>query len=391
MRKRFVLCFAPFMVWAAATADAAGGSCVAPGQWLDPAAGAGLADEDLIAAMAKRPIVLLGEVHDNAEHHRWQLHTIAALHGRNRNMVLAFEAFPRGAQPALDRWIRGASDRRRFLADSRWNEVWRFDADLYMPLFHFARMHRIPMVGMNVEPALVARVGRQGWGAIPETERQGVTNPAPAAAAYVERLSTVFNAHKTRPPDTPVATDDPEFRRFVEAQQTWDRAMAQALAGVRQAGGRPLVVGIVGSGHIAYGHGIPRQLSDLGIAGAAVLLPWDESRSCDDLAPPGEAAVADAVFGIAAKSGKPRRPLLGVFIEDTDGGVRIRRVMKESVAEKAGLRKDDVVLSAAGVTTARMADLIAVVRRQAPGTWLPITARRGGETVHIVAKFPPER
>ena len=35
-------------------------------------------------------------------------------------------------------------------------------------------------------------------------------------------------------------------------------------------------------------------------------------------------------------------------------------------------------------------DLIGVVQRQSPGTWLPLVLKRDGKTVETVAKFPPQ-
>ncbi len=43
------------------------------------------------------------------------------------------------------------------------------------------------------------------------------------------------------------------------------------------------------------------------------------------------------------------------------------------------------------MAVSKTSDLIAIVRRQAPGTWLPLRVRRGAETVDIVARFPPKR
>ena len=357
---------------AAAAPGVAADACINPGQWRQPGNGKVIAVDDLMAAMARRPIVLLGEVHDRATHHDWQLHTIAALHGRNPNMVLAFEAFPRSVQDALDRWTQGLTDRNQFLEESRWHEVWRFDPVLYMPLFEFARLHRVPMRAMNTERSLVSRVGRVGWSAVPAESRLGIGDPAPASAAYRKYLKDVFDQHRRQAGAS--AAEDPAdaFDRFVDAQLIWDRAMAEALATARREGGDPLVVGIVGSGHLEYGHGIPHQLADLGVSDAAVLMPWETTRSCADLKTP-EGAIADVVFGIAAEkdAAVPWRPLLGVLIEDGEGGVRITRVIEHSVAAAAGLKAGDVVLDAAGAPTVRVADLIRIVRRQAPGTWLP--------------------
>ena len=131
----------------------------------------------LLAELATRPVVLLGESHDNAEHHRWQLHTIAALHALQPNLVLGFEMFPRRVQKALDEWVAGELSEEEFLKRSEWNRVWGFDARLYMPIFDFARMHRVPMIALNVDRDLVARVGERGWAGIPEPRARGRERP----------------------------------------------------------------------------------------------------------------------------------------------------------------------------------------------------------------------
>ena len=312
-------------------------------------------------------------------------------------MVLGFESFPRNTQPVLDRWIRGELGEAEFLKLSRWNEVWAYDAEFYLPLFHFARMHRIPMVALNVEKSLITKVRRDGWPAVPETEREGVTTPVPAGQAYLESLAETYGDHSksdSGDPDSPPQTgipDTPEFRGFVQAQITWDRAMAQKLAQARLGGGSPLVVGIVGRGHLTYGYGITHQLAGLGIEDAAILLPLPVDQPCGDLKSKEGVAVADAVFGVGPPPApaRPPRLTLGVFIEAGDGGVRVTRVVEGSVAEETGLIKDDTILSAAGVEVALPGQLVNIIRLQAPGTWLPLKIRRGEQTISLTARFPP--
>lgn len=41
---------------------------------------------------------------------------------------------------------------------------------------------------------------------------------------------------------------------------------------------KPVVIGIIGCGHLEYGQGTPYQLSDLGISDTAVLLTSDEEQ-----------------------------------------------------------------------------------------------------------------
>ncbi len=365
-----------------------GKECVAFGRWMAPASGTLLAYGDVLADMAARPVVLLGESHSSMEDHRWQLQTLAALHAGNPNMVVGFESFPRRVQPVLDQWVRGELDERNFLEKTEWYDVWRYDAGLYMPLFHFVRLNRIPMIALNVGHDLVRKVRREGWANIPSGKRAGLGDPAPASEGYRKSLREILESHRDK---MGAAVGDEGFQRFVEAQLTWDRAMAEKLAEARTAGGEPLVVGIVGRGHAEYGFGIPHQLSDLGISGTAVLLPWEADRACSELESHGM-PVADAVFGTVAEPPKelvPPKPRLGVMIDDSAKEIRVRRVLDNSVAEETGLAEGDVIVKAAGVPVRRNQDLVAIIRRQAPGTWLPLVVRRDDDNHDLIAKFPP--
>ena len=93
------------------------------GQWLDPASGAEIAPRKLFDRLANKSIVLLGEVHDNRAHHRWQHYLLAALHSRNANMMVGLEMLPRRVQATLDDWSQGKLDEAGFLEQSEWNEL----------------------------------------------------------------------------------------------------------------------------------------------------------------------------------------------------------------------------------------------------------------------------
>src|SRR3569623_721063 len=137
------------------------------------------------------------------------------------------------------------------------------------------------------------------------------------------------------------------FQRFVDGQQLGERAMAEGLAGVAKREHAPLVVGVMGTGHIAHNFGVPHQLKALGISDASVLIPWDDQIGCDDLVP----GFADAVFGLdagaaaASEGGKPR---LGVYLEPAPGGGKVVKVVEHSVAEGSGLKEGDYIVELAG-------------------------------------------
>ena len=365
-------------------------------QWLDPASGDVLEVEQVFERLARTRIVLLGESHTTVAHHRWQLYMLSALHSRHANLIVGFEMLPRRVQSSLDGWSAGKLTEEEFLEQSEWQKVWGYDADLYLPLLHFARLNRLPTVALNIDRKLVSQVSQQGWQALDEAQRNGLSDPAPASDAYRDSLAELY-AYKQILSDASEGDDSDEpdmdeilssdaFSNFVDAQLTWDRAMAEALAAAHRRDPKSIVVGIVGRGHLEYGYGIPHQLADMGIDDVDVLLPLDSTATCDPL----PADLASAVFVVDAESETPvpPRPRLGIIIEGSDAGVRVSQVVEGSVAAQCGLVEGDLIEAAAGFKTTTNASLIEIIQRQAPGTWLPLTVKRGDESLELLAKFP---
>ena len=387
----------------AADADTA---CLEPGRWttigtkgVQP--GADIAS--LLRTMAQREVVLLGEQHDDADHHRWQVQVLAALHAQRPDMVIGFEMFPRRVQPVLERWIAGELSESEFLRQVDWDKVWSMPAELYLPLFHFARINRIPMIALNIDQKLSRALARGGWDAVPEGEREGVSRAVEPLPAYVDFLFDIHREHAQMRAgkDKEVAREDVAFRNFVDSQLGWDRAMAEALAsaarpqrvsapGAASDAPAPLVVGIMGSGHVRFGYGVAHQLKSLGVDNPGLLLPLAATAPCTDVV----AGLADAVFAVPEAVRAPLPPpRLGVSLEEHRDGVRIVEVSAGSLAAHTGLRAGDVIVEAAGATLRRSATLVALVRAQPPGTWLPLTLKRENEseTIERVVRFPLAR
>ncbi|WGI25676.1 ChaN family lipoprotein [Halomonas alkaliantarctica] len=241
-------------------------ACPSPGQWWQEEQP--LASSDLLPTVAQQQVVLLGEQHDEIAHHRWQLHTLAGLHALRDDLVIGLEMLPRSAQPTLDAWLAGELDTDAMLEQTQWDEAWGFDSALYMPILEFARMANIPLVALNIAPDLRQRLVNDGWEHVPADERHAMQPPQPASVSYRSRLTEVFNQH--------AMGDDPEaLERFIQAQLTWDTAMAQRLAEATQGGA--LAVGLIGLGHVTYNEGIAYQLKAFGVNDTVSLLPWEMS------------------------------------------------------------------------------------------------------------------
>jgi uncharacterized iron-regulated protein len=357
------------------------GACMTAGQWSAPASPRPRPlSPDMVAATSRDArFVLLGEYHDQADHHRWQLHTLGMLLAERGKLVIGMEMLPRRAQPVLDRWVAGELTEAELLRETQWNRVWGYDAELYLPILHFARLHRVSLVALNVDRSLTREVGAKGWAAIGGELREGVSDPAPPAAEYRALLRRLFEEH----PSAGNSRASEAFDRFMEAQLLWDRAFAEALfaASVRQP--EALVVGIIGSGHLQGGYGVSHQLRALGARAVKVWLPVDASATCNEIEP----GMADALFAVES-SRAPATPRLGVLLDDDRDGPRVREVVAGSVAERAGVQPGDRLVAAAGLRLASAADLISTVKKQPPGTWLPLKVERSGQELDLVAKFP---
>jgi len=377
-------------------------------------------NKDILHSLSKTKVVLLGEDHDNPEHHRWQLHTIAELYALEPNMVLGFEAFPRSTQKVLDQFVAGELSEKEFLDAVNWEKIWRFNKDFYVPMFHFARMNKIPMYALNVDRSLVSTVSQKGWENIPEDEREGISDPAEASADYLEMLAGVFSQHMPKHAHKQTAetkshdekkTDsnhkaedsfqlsedeikeilfNPSFRRFAQGQQLWDRAMAEVFYKAVEKDKKPLIVGVLGAGHIMGGFGVPHQLKAMGVKNVKTLMAWDGTLACDQL----KEGTVDIAFGVAVASEEEKNaddhPRLGVYLEN-DGGVVVTRLVPGSVSETLGMKVGDKITVIAGKPVIKVADIVEAVKATAFGTWLPMTIVRDQTSLELVAKFPAKQ
>jgi uncharacterized iron-regulated protein len=367
--------------------------CVAPGTWLRMQDRRVLTNGEVLKYFSQQQVVLLGEHHDNPDHHRWQLQVIAGLYALRQDLALGFEMFPRKVQPVLDKWVAGELSEAEFLKQSNWYGNWSFDPALYLPIFNFARMNHIPMIALNVGRPFFNEVQQKGWAAIPQDQRQGITDPAVPQRAYLEMLAGSFVQHHPGPHGRDEknmsefsAEEKKGFQRFVEGQQLWDRAMAQGIADVALRDKAPLIVGIMGSGHMMNGFGVPHQLAALGVTKVATSVPWDEQLSCDDLVP----GFAYTVFGLPPPlaSAEAAKPHLGVYLEPAAKGMKVVKVIEHSIAEASGIATGDHIVELAGIPVRNMSDVVVAVQNMVPGTWLPLTVERNDKRIDIVAKFP---
>lgn len=216
-----------------------------------------------LAALGAKSVVVVGESHDSAHHHRVQAETVEGLAARGLPVSVGFEMVSFEDQAVLDAFLSGATGETAFAA--WWKTNWGYDYALYKPIFDVIRARGLPAHGLNAPRDLVKAVARRGLAGLTPAERARL--PASiqesADARYRDYVRESLNGHGPLPPDVAA--------RMTQVQAVWNETMGEKAAAAA-AGGRTLVV-IVGQGHAFYGAGLPESARRRG-ASAAVLLPW---------------------------------------------------------------------------------------------------------------------
>jgi uncharacterized iron-regulated protein len=217
---------------------------------------------DVTPELLKSRIVLVGELHATAAHHRAQLRVIQALHEAGARVAVGVEMFRRDSQPALDRWVGGEMSPQDF--EAAFADNWGFPWEAYRGVFEYARRHKIPMIGLNVPREITRQVARGGFQSLSEEQRGQLADVTCAVDDdYMQYIRSAYGAH---------AHGNMNFTFFCEAQMVWDAAMAVHALNHLQSDPAAVVVILTGIGHARRG-AIPRQIGQRSTVAATVFLP----------------------------------------------------------------------------------------------------------------------
>lgn len=220
---------------------------VSQGRWVDESA--------LREELAKARFVLLGEQHDNADHHLLQASLVQALSGNGRHPALAFEMLGVEQQPLVDEALArepGSPDAIAQAVD--WAKSGWPDWALYRPIFAAGLERGLPIVAANFPKAQGKALAMQGLSAIPpETvSRLGLDTPLPEGVADALRKE-LFDSHCGHMPQE-------HMEPMMHVQRARDAQMAERLLASDKGDGGIL---ITGSGHARTDRGVPARMATL--------------------------------------------------------------------------------------------------------------------------------
>ena len=203
--------------------------------------------QQLTTALRSRPVVLLGEVHDNAGQHELRAQALRALLEGGARPALLMEQFDREGQVDLDRVLArpGATVDDVIAAaapDAGAMQGWTWS--FYRPYVALALDYHLPIVAANVSRADARRVIQGGLPSL------GFDAAVPADIA-VAQAQVIVAGHCGM-------LDATQARRMVGAQVARDQFMARMLEANASRG----AVLLAGNGHVRRDVGVPRWLSE---------------------------------------------------------------------------------------------------------------------------------
>lgn len=123
---------------------------------IDQQSGAPLDMRRMMDAITRVPVVLIGEIHDNAAHHLRQAAIIDALVANGRKPVIVFEMFRASEASLIEAWNAGAPDARDQIGT--WWEASGWPAfALYEPIFTIAARHGLKIAHSEARGDAAAR------------------------------------------------------------------------------------------------------------------------------------------------------------------------------------------------------------------------------------------
>jgi len=124
--------------------------------------GKGVSYKKMMKALAKKDIVLFGELHNNAIAH-WLQYEVTAELSKSRKMILGAEMMEADNQKELNDYLKGEIDKKKLDTVAR---LWpNYDTD-YAPLVNLAKDNSLPFIATNIPRRFASKVYKDGWGAL---------------------------------------------------------------------------------------------------------------------------------------------------------------------------------------------------------------------------------
>ncbi len=316
---------------------------------------------DLIKIFTDSRAIYIGEAHTSMPDHHLQFRIIEELYKQNPEIAIGMEMFPKSSQKALDDYIENDEkiDEKKFLKQSRYFQVWKYDYRYYRNIINFAKKNGIPLLGLNIDKNIVSSIFNSG-STDSLTDEERILLPIDRnldMVGYRQRLSAIHDMHMQG------NHGEGSLGGFIQAQGIWDEIMAETVADYLNSNPKKQMIVLAGAQHTRKDSGIPpRVLRRLDIKQQSILSSNHDTKPSQ--------AFADYYLSTMdhdiAPAGK-----IGVTLEETKKDDKtfllISKLSPHSKAKESGIQENDTLLSINGYSVKDIEDVRIAMVDAKPG------------------------
>jgi uncharacterized iron-regulated protein len=363
-------------------------SSLKEGDILHLPTGVKITKEQLINMLGAARIIYVGETHDNINSHEVQIEILKALTERHPHKIaVGMEMLIKSSQESADDWISGELDEKDFV--KVWLKNWSNDFQYYRSILRYMREHKIPLVALRTPDDWLEEIKKaESIDHLKENEEK-LPQMDFEDPYHRSHMKAIFSKHPM---------GGLSFEAFYRVQVSWDESMAESIAEYLQSeqGQDKQILIFSGGHHVQYGFGIPRRVFRRLPLSYAIVLPIavhvppeKEHKLMNVTVPEVPLQVGDFAWIVSYEDLSDQKVYLGVIIRDTDDGVKVLGTIKNSTAEKAGLKKNDIVTALDGEPIETGFDLTYLMGLKKPGDKGVIEVLRDKEPLSFELTLQP--
>ena len=229
----------------------------------------------LMGAASGARYLLLGEIHDNPDHHQIQADIVGGLAKLGERPSVVFEMIPQGLSDVVSEFQESKSDDLSALAEKLgWSARGWPDFSSYRPIFENALANGLPIRAGDLDRATIRALGQEGAAALDDAEiaRLALDKPVdPKMAAEIG--DSIRQAHCGLMPEAAIEP-------MALVQRARDGALANAMVDAARETGSAVL--ITGSGHARKDRAVPSILRQKDPAADAVSVQMVEVADGED-------------------------------------------------------------------------------------------------------------
>jgi uncharacterized iron-regulated protein len=205
--------------------------------------------QSLITRLARADFLLLGERHDNPDHHLLQAEVLRRLIALGRRPAVGFEMFGLDDASAIANHLGLAPNDAAGLGRAvNWNKSGWPDWAMYQPIAEAALQARLRIVATNLPRAAARKMNRVGLTALePSVRGELGLDRSLSDAMFAAMATDIRDSHCGY-------ASEGSVKAMVGVQRARDAQMAQSLIAASDPDGAILVAG---AGHVRKDYGIP--------------------------------------------------------------------------------------------------------------------------------------